>query len=171
MGAIKPSKSSSTRWGIELSDIQIKFAREDSSPKSIPGQHGEIDLSAVNRLGDELTIVYPFHIGVTGISNESVEIPLEDFSMDTSGYEYRLYKPTDESITGEVFVAVGKVHLNLVDVEGESIIRNNIFLFHSVNVLFIGSLFFHIRACKGSRAFLRSPSNSIERRVNKEGPI
>ena len=169
MGAIKPSKSSSTRWGIELCDIQIKFAREDFSIESIPGKLSDtIDLVAVNRLDDELTIVYPFHIGVTGISNESVEIPIEDFSMDTSGYEYRLYKPNDEPIAGEVFVAVGKVNLNLVDVEGKIVLIHNTILL-IVQPMSCLLVLFHVSTCKGFRTFLRSPSNSIKTPVNKEG--
>lgn len=97
----------------DLSDIQIKFLREDDSD-ALSLNTGSIDLDSVTRSGNELTIVYPFNIGVTGLSTESVEIPFSDsFVLDASGQN------TNESIAGEISVTVGKIRLNLVDVEGK----------------------------------------------------
>jgi hypothetical protein len=56
-GAIKPSKTSNTRWGLELNEIEIKFLREDPSGGSSPHEPkvNAIDLTAVNRLCNQLT--------------------------------------------------------------------------------------------------------------------
>ena len=97
----------------DLSDIQIKFLREDDSD-ALSINAGTIDLDSVNYSGNELTIVYPFHIDATGISTESIEIPLDDsFILDASGQNL------NDSIAGEVSISVGKIRLNLVDVEGK----------------------------------------------------
>ena len=74
MAVVKPSKTSSTRWGIDLSDIQIKFSREDTSTQQFDIS---LDLDAVNSLNKEFIIVRPFYIGMSGIMTESVEIPLK----------------------------------------------------------------------------------------------
>eukprot|EP00804_Cyclotella_cryptica_P006412 CCRYP_014275-RB/>CCRYP_014275-RB protein AED:0.05 eAED:0.05 QI:2525/1/1/1/0.91/0.84/13/302/2635 len=111
MAAIKPKKTSVTRWGLDLNDIQIKFSRGETA--SLPGTgkcDESIDLGAVNRLGNEFTVIYPFHVGVKGIAPESIEIPL------TNHFPSNLDGPK-ESIAGEVSATVGKICLNLVDVE------------------------------------------------------
>jgi hypothetical protein len=113
MAAIKPKKTSVTRWALDLSDIQIKFSRGETDSLPGIGKFDEaIDLVAVNCLGNEFTVIYPFHIGVTGIATESIEIPLENhFTSNLDGPK--------ESIAGEISATVGKIQLNLVDVEGK----------------------------------------------------
>jgi hypothetical protein len=63
-------------------------------------------------------IIYPFNIGVTGITLQSVEIPLNGtFSLDTSGFDD---DKSNEATSGEIFIDFGPIRLNLVDVEGEA---------------------------------------------------
>jgi hypothetical protein len=105
MAAVKPSKTSSSRWGIDLSDIQVKFLREVGMTSSSP-----------ETTGNGLTIVYPFHIAVNGISTESIEIPLE--SMLPSMNPSVLMDKSKDTLAREVVIAIGKIRLNLVDAEG-----------------------------------------------------
>lgn len=115
IGVTKLSKTCNTRWGLDLNDIQIRFLRDNSSGGSCTKV---IDLASVNRLGNEIIIVYPFHIVVTGVTLESVEIPLKSGGpLETSGF---IIDQSNESIAGEVTVEVAPIRLNLVDVEGES---------------------------------------------------
>ena len=113
MAAIKPKKTSVTRWELDLSDIQIKFSRGATGHLPETGKCDKaIDLVAVNRLENEFTVIYPFHIGATGFASESIEIPLESYFPSNLDEQKEL-------IAGEVSATVSKICLNLVDVEGE----------------------------------------------------
>ena len=141
MAVVKPSKTSSTRWGIDLSDIQIKFSREDTSTQQFDIS---LDLDAVNSLNKEFIIVRPFYIGMSGIMTESVEIPL------------KVVFPSDSiSAAAEISIVVGKVCLNLVDVEGERILA-----FSQPRVMISIDFLHLIRTCQSIRAFLCCANNS-----------
>jgi hypothetical protein len=121
LAAIKPKKTSETRWESDLSDIQVKFSRGESTAMPNSRKFDAIDLDAAKFLHNDFTVIYPFNIGVTGIGAESVEIPLEKSV------------PSKESVAGEVSVAVGKIRLNLVDAEGESYELNVMFELFTVS--------------------------------------
>ena len=105
----KAEQTDLTEWNMDVTDIQIMLAGEISGTVLGGRENDAADLDGVYCLRKELTtIVHPFQINVTGQTAESFEEP-PNMNMDLSSAE--------EVGSGQVSVNVGRIRLNLVDVE------------------------------------------------------
>lgn len=95
---VKPKMTAETKWSMDITFIQVKFARGYTVRRVLNSEEDVIDLDAVSRLDNEFTIIYPFQVGLSGKASGISDRPGINGSADMTA-------------------SFGKVRLNLVDVE------------------------------------------------------